>query len=163
MYDRYVSAIKTALVRCCMSLFRRLNRKIHGPRCHLSPDEKAWVERRMTWMREQFGSKPIRRTPLDPTSDALPKQWNGSCEAGADLFKQLCGFMLVDPARLTLRFYSRSESHDVDSDYAGESHSSGPAGLYVTTQYTFYRRLVIPRYLLTEPNLITERMRVTNS
>ena len=38
--------------------------------------------------------------------------------------------MLVDPARLHLQFYSKTESHDVDSAYGGESHSSGPAGLY---------------------------------
>jgi hypothetical protein len=113
-----------------MSIFRKLARKIHGPRCHLEPDEKAWVDRRMVWLREQFGSAPIRRAALDPTSELLPKEWDGSYEAGADLFKRLCEFMLVDPARAHLQFYSQSESHEIDSAYAGERHSSGPAGLY---------------------------------
>jgi hypothetical protein len=44
-----------------MNIVRRLASKIHGPRCHLSPDEKAWVDRRMAWLKEQFGSEPIRR------------------------------------------------------------------------------------------------------
>jgi len=84
----------------------------------------------MIWLREQFGSEPIRRAPLDPTSQLLPKKWDGSQQAGADLFERLCGFMQVDTARLQLRFYARDESHEIDSAYAGESHSSGPAGLY---------------------------------
>ena len=113
-----------------MGMFRQLARKIHGPRCHLEADEKAWVEKRMLWLREQFGSKPIRRVPLDPTSQLLPKKWDCSHEAGADLCRRLCDFMLVDPLRLHLRFYSKSESHITDSAYAGETHSSGPAGLY---------------------------------
>src|SRR5882757_5937601 len=113
-----------------MSIFRRLARKIHGPRCHLNADEKAWVERRMAWLREQFGSGPIRRAPLDPTSQLLPKEWDGSYEAGADLFQRLCEYMLVDPARLHFQLYSKAETHVIDSAHAGESHSSGPAGLY---------------------------------
>src|SRR3954471_4431844 len=113
-----------------MGIFRQLARRIHGPRCHLDAEQKDWVERRMIWLREQFGPGAIRRIPLDPTSELLPKTWDGSYEAGADLFQRLCGFMLVDPARLQLQFYSKSVSHAVDSADAGESHSSGPAGLY---------------------------------
>jgi len=117
-----------------MSILRQLARKIHGPRCHLAPEEKAWVERRMIWLKEQFGSGPIRRAPLDPASDLLPKTWDASYEAGDDLFKRLCGFMLVDPERLRLQFYAKSETHQIGSAYAGESHSSGPAGLYVARE-----------------------------
>jgi hypothetical protein len=113
-----------------MSLFRDLGRKIRGPRCHLDPEEKAWVERRMTWLREQFGPEPIRRAPLDPTSDILPKKWDSSRDAGADLFNRLSRFMLVDSEKLKLHFYSKEETHKTDSAYAGEQHSSGPAGLY---------------------------------
>ena len=113
-----------------MSIARKIIQKIRGPRCHLEADEKAWVERRMIWLKEQLGSKPIRRPPLIPTSPVLPQKWDGSCEAGEDLFQRLCGFMMVDQTRLHLRIYSKSETHEVDSAYAGESHSSGPAGLY---------------------------------
>jgi hypothetical protein len=114
-----------------MSIVRKLSRKLHGPRCHVSPDEKGWVERRMLWLNQQFGPEPIRRTPLDPTSDLLPKKWDASYDSGADLFNRLCAFMLVDPATLHLHFYSKTDSHATGSDHAGESHSSGPAGLYV--------------------------------
>lgn len=109
-----------------MSILRQLARKIQGPRCHLPADEKAWIEGRLLWFKEQFGSGPIRRTPLDPTSDLLPKKWDGSYEAGEDLFRRLSEFMLVGSMRMQVAFYTRGQ----DSEYAGESHSSGPAGLY---------------------------------
>jgi hypothetical protein len=113
-----------------MSIFRQLLRRIRGPRCHIQTDEKEWVERRMVWLKEQFGAEPIRREPLMPTSELLPKQWDASYEAGADLLSRLCEFMRVDRARLELQFYSDSDSHEIDSPCAGETQSSGPAGLY---------------------------------
>ena len=113
-----------------MNILRQLSQKIHGPRCHLESVEKGWVERRLLWLREQFGSGPIRREPLDPTSELLPKRWNGSHEDGAALFERLCGFLMVAPARVELQIYSKHETHEVGSTRAGESHSSGPAGLY---------------------------------
>ncbi|HMJ64866.1 MAG TPA: hypothetical protein VK615_05915 [Candidatus Binatia bacterium] len=124
-----------------MSLFHKLFRALRGPRCPVTPDEKAWVEKRLLWLREEFGPESIRRPPLDPTSQLLPRSWDGSVKAAFDLFDRLCDFMRVDPARLQLDFYSQSESHDVDSAYAGELHSSGPAGLFIHPQDN--QRLVI--------------------
>jgi hypothetical protein len=69
-----------------MSILRQLSRKLKGPRCHVTTDEKLWVERRILWLKDQFGSKPIRRAVLEPTSELLPKRWDASYQAGADLF-----------------------------------------------------------------------------
>ena len=113
-----------------MSLFRYLTRRIHGPRCHLDPGEKAWVEGRLLWLREQFGSEPIRRAPLDPTSGLLPKAWDGSYEAGADLLHRLCGHMLVAPSRLELQYYSEEEPIEPIAGFY-EAHKTGPAGLFI--------------------------------
>lgn len=113
-----------------MSIFRKLARRIHGPRCHLNSEEKAWVERRLLWLKEQFGSEPIRRAPLDPTSQLLPKEWDGSCEAGADLLQRLCGHMLVKPSRLELQYYSEAEPIEPIPGFY-EAHKSGPAGLFI--------------------------------
>ena len=57
-------------------------------------------------------------------------EWDGSYTAGADLFKRLCGFMLLDHSALRLHFFSKSQSHEMDSPSAGLSESSGPAGVY---------------------------------
>ncbi|HUR47838.1 MAG TPA: hypothetical protein VMZ27_18280 [Candidatus Saccharimonadales bacterium] len=79
---------------------------------------------RAIWLR----TDPAR--PTEPTSQLLPKRWDGSYEAGEDLLLRLCGFMQVDPKRLHLAFYSKSDSHEEDSAFGGEWQSSGPAGLY---------------------------------
>src|SRR5262245_54076005 len=117
-----------------MSILRQLSRKLHGPRCHVTADEKLWVERRFLWLKDQFGSEPIRRAPLEPTPEFLPTKWHSSYTAGADLFNRLCTFMLLDPADINLHFYSSAECHKTDSPYAGEHRSSGPAGLYASGQ-----------------------------
>jgi hypothetical protein len=114
-----------------MSILQRMARSIRGPKCHLEPAEKEWIERRLVWLRGQFGPEPIRRAPLEPGSNLLPSRWDGSPEAGADLLLRLCRFMRVDSARLRLEVYSETESHAVDSSRAGEVTRSGPAGLFI--------------------------------
>ncbi len=114
-----------------MGLFRNLARKFKEPSCHLTPEEKTWMESRIIWLREQFGPDPIRRPPLDPTSELLPKKWDRSYADGNDLFQRLCGFMLVDPSRLELQYYSEREPIQAMPWFHGSSQRSGPAGLYV--------------------------------
>jgi hypothetical protein len=114
-----------------MGLFRKLSRAIRGPRHHLGTEEKAWVERRLLWLTDQFGAGPLVRAPLGPKSRVWPARWDASCESGAELLHNLCEFMRVDPARLELQYYSRSGTHEMGSDRAGERHYSGPAGLYI--------------------------------
>jgi hypothetical protein len=61
----------------------------------------------------------------------LPRKWDRSQAAGADLLQRLCTFMLLDPSRLELSFYSHRETHNLESAHAGESSRSGPAGLFI--------------------------------
>ena len=112
-----------------MSIFRQISRKLSGPRCHVTPEDKVWVERRMLWLKEQFGSDPVRRAVLEPTSEFLPNTWDASHEAATDLFRRLCTFMLLDPAGIDLVFYSGFDQKD--SHQAGEESTSGPVGLYL--------------------------------
>jgi hypothetical protein len=114
-----------------MGLFRKLTRAIRGPRHHLGAEEKAWVERRLLWLKDQFGAEPLVRAPLGPKSPVWPPGWDASYESGAELLNKLCEFMRVDPARLELEYYSRSETHEMGSDRAGHQRHSGLAGLYI--------------------------------
>ncbi len=114
-----------------MSLLHRIARRVRGPSCHLLPEQKAWIEDRLLWLLTQFGAGPIRRPPLSPASELLPRRWDRSEDAGADLLQRLCKFMLLDPARLELHFYSYREPHSLRSAFAGESSHSGPAGLFI--------------------------------
>jgi hypothetical protein len=124
-----------------MSLLHKLARRLRGPDCHLLSEEKAWVEERLLWLVAQFGSEPICRPPVTPVSELLPRSWNGSDAAGADLLQRLCRFMLLDPTRLELRFFSHNETHKLELAYAGERFQSGPAGLFIHPKDS--QRLVI--------------------
>src|SRR5436309_1202053 len=124
-----------------MSVFHKLARRFRGPQCHITSEQKEWVEERLLWLREQFGPEPICRPPLDPTSELLPRKWDRSPQAGADLLKRLCEFMMIDTARLQLEYYSQNETHYLLPAYAGETHRTGPAGLFIYPQDS--QRLVI--------------------
>ena len=73
-----------------MSFLQKLSQRIRGPNCHLAAEDKQWIEERFLWLSEQFGPAPARRPPLEPTSGLLPRTWDGSDEAGADLLNRLC-------------------------------------------------------------------------
>ncbi len=83
----------------------------------------------MLWLKAQFGSAPIRRDPLDPSSPLLPKKWRASAESGADLLDRLCEFMLVKRVRLELQFYAEDEPPEPIPGFT-ERQTSGAAGLY---------------------------------
>ncbi len=138
-----------------MSLIRKLTRHIRGPRCHVTPEQKQWVEERLLWLGGQFGQAPIRRPPLDPTSELLPRKWDGSCDAGADLLQRLCQFMAVDTARLQLQFYSQNETHDLQSACAGETHRTGPAGLFLHPKDASRLIIALEQSGLSEPAKLT--------
>src|SRR5438045_3987805 len=113
-----------------MAFLHRMMRSVRGPEHHLEPGEKEWIEKRLLWLRDQFGLEPLRRPPLEPTSSILPDQWDASDEAGADLLDKLCGFMRVDPARLQLEYYSESEPPELKAVFVGATEHAGAAGLY---------------------------------
>jgi hypothetical protein len=113
-----------------MSMIHKLARRLRGPNCHVTPEEKKWTEERLLWLREKFGCAPICREPLIPTSEILPRKWDRSLDAGADLLKRLCGFMMVDAGRLQLEYYSQNETHELASARAGHTERTGPAGLF---------------------------------
>jgi hypothetical protein len=138
-----------------MSLIRKLTRRFRGPRCHVTSEQKLWVEERLLWLKEEFGPAPIRRPPLEPTSDLLPRKWDGSAAAGTDLLKRLCEYMLVDPARLQLEFYSQNETHDLQSACAGETYRTGPAGLFVHPKDTKKLIIALEESGLSQPAALT--------
>jgi len=81
------------------------------------------------WLRQRSGKAPLERDPLTPASQLLPTDWDGSYESAGDLFERLCHYMLVDPARVKLGYYSG----DIPLDGMGipyEHSYAGPAGLF---------------------------------
>ncbi|MCI0340676.1 MAG: hypothetical protein L0216_05925 [Planctomycetales bacterium] len=116
-----------------MGLLDSLLRWLTGTRMPVGPAEKAWIERRFLWLREEFGTDPLRTPTLVPGSAVLPRRWSGTRGECEDLVGRLCLFMGTDRSKLELEFLA---------DEAGgmkalgtllpayEMEHSGPAGLY---------------------------------
>jgi len=113
-----------------MGLLDSLARQLRGPRCPIDPAKKRWIERRLLWLRGEFGPDPIQRDPLTPGSTYLPASWEGSEDDFLDLVDRLCAFMKVPRDSLDVALYNSEENPLLHLLPAYESTHSGPAGLF---------------------------------
>jgi hypothetical protein len=93
-------------------------------------EQKGWIEARLLWLRDQFGSEPIRQEPLTPSSSYLPRSWDGSDDACLDLVDQLCAFMRIQRDSIDVALYDTEENPLRGLFPAYEWTHSGPAGLF---------------------------------
>ena len=105
------------------NLFRR------NAACPVSPEEKAWTERRFAWLAEEFGLDRLREAPVIlPSPRHFPDPYDGRPEDLPPLFGRVCGYLGLDPDRFDLALYSeadRPQLVDMDGRRFG-----GTAGLY---------------------------------
>lgn len=113
-----------------MGVLSDLYRRLRGPRCPVDADRKRWIETRLLWLRDHFGSEPVRRDPLTPASPELPTSWDGSEDACLDLVERLCAFMGIRRDTLDVVFYDTEENPLLGLLPAYELSHSGPAGLF---------------------------------
>ncbi len=77
------------------------------PSCPVEPEQKAWIESRMTWLIEQFGERRLRDVEVVlPTPDFFPDPYDGSEESVRLLLDRVCDYVGVDSERIDLSFYS---------------------------------------------------------
>ena len=88
------------------------------PACPVSPYEQAWTEMRLAWLIEQFSaSRMLAAKVVLPTDEFFPDQYNGSPEYAAKILGRLCGFMQIDPARVTLEVVHDQQLPDAVGHY----------------------------------------------
>lgn len=76
------------------------------PRCPVPSTEKAWIERRLTWLADTFGPERMTRsTVILPTSEYFPDPYQGSEADVEALLRRVCTYMGVPRERITLRFF----------------------------------------------------------
>ncbi|REK09852.1 MAG: hypothetical protein DWQ37_17225 [Planctomycetota bacterium] len=77
--------------------------------CPCDPAAKAWIERRLHWLADEFDDHAFngRRLVL-PTADFFPDRYDGSPETVASLWERVCGYMDVEPDRVTLELISEA-------------------------------------------------------
>jgi len=81
--------------------------RLFPPSCPCDPAAKAWVEERLQWLSEEFDDHAFNGRPLVlPTADFFPDPYDGSKRAVRALLDQVCGYMDVVPALVSLKFVS---------------------------------------------------------
>ncbi len=75
--------------------------------CPCDPTAKAWVEKRLQWLRDEFDDHAFngRRVVL-PTSEFFPDPYDKSKDSVRKLLDRVCGYMDVDPDLIALKFQS---------------------------------------------------------
>jgi hypothetical protein len=98
------------------------------PSCQLDAENKAWIDRRFTWLSEEFGLESIWKAEVIlPTHEYFPDPYDGSEEAAESLFDRVCGYMHVDRGRMDLCFYSEDRP---GASLGLSGRYEGTAGLY---------------------------------
>ncbi len=98
------------------------------PSCPCDPQTKAWVERRLAWLAEQFPESAFSGHPIVlPTPEFFPGTYRGDDTSVRRLFAQVCEYMVVEPDLVQLKFE--------DQPFLGLTNSAGqaigePAGTY---------------------------------
>jgi len=86
-----------------MPILHAVLRRITGPKCRVTSDEKEWIERRFRWLQGQFGSDRVQVPVLKPTLKIFPRQWEGTLADCRELLTHLCEYMEVPRASIDLR------------------------------------------------------------
>jgi hypothetical protein len=83
--------------------------------CPVDPGRKAWIERKMLWLRDQFGLEAARGEIALPARAFYPADYQGTPEQILDLVGRVEQVMGMDPDRLTLRLFDRSTAKTANS------------------------------------------------
>ena len=72
----------------------------------LTPQDKDWVEKNLTWFLESFGLDRLKDTPfILPTADNFPYDNLKDDQQFQRLFEQLCKYLDVNPNEIKVKFF----------------------------------------------------------
>ena len=117
-------------VQSRMPLIHTIIRKLTGPKCPVSADDKNWIETRLRWLQGQFGGVRLDFPVLKPTFKIFPRTWNGSVKECSDLLTILCEYMDIPRESVDLRFFEGGQDPLRHSLPSYELSESGAAGMY---------------------------------
>jgi hypothetical protein len=104
------------------------------PRCPVDPQTRAWIERRMAWLKAQFGNAGLRSRPVVlPNSEFFPDSYDGSDESVRVLFDRVCGYMGVRADHIEISLYGEQVPVREGGDLV-----PGTGGLYVEADGRFH-------------------------
>lgn len=84
-----------------------------APVCPTDLHQKIWVERRLVWLLERFGSERILKAPrILPTREFFPDPYQGTDDDLPSLLRRICHFMGADDKRFEIQLFSGEERPD---------------------------------------------------
>jgi hypothetical protein len=109
------------------------------PTCPCDDEAKAWIEKRLIWLSEQFPHNAYNgRKIVMPTHDFFPEPYDGTKKAARALLNRVCTYMDVDPDVVMLRFFSNAK-HVWMVNESGQYHAPA-AGTFEELTYESRRR-----------------------
>lgn len=124
------------------------------PKCPVGIRPKAWVELRMQWLVEQFGTKQLAQCKIVlPTEEYFPDPFDATPEAARRLLDRVCGYMGVYPAEITLQFQSTdcacgsAGPCEPDTIRVADSQLADPTALVATFAHELARHALVQRKL----------------
>ena len=97
------------------------------PTCPVSPYEKAWTEQRTAWLIDRFGpARLLGAKTILPDEACFPDEYHGLPEDAHALLRRLCGFMEIDPARVSLEITEDDQLPDAAGCYDRSDPSRRP-------------------------------------
>lgn len=104
------------------------------PACPCDDEAKAWIEKRLIWLSEQFSNNAYNgRKIVMPTDEFFPDPYDGSKKAARTLLNRVCTYMDVDPDVVLLRFFSESNRPNLVNN-SGQ-YLPGTAGTFEELSY----------------------------
>lgn len=100
------------------------------PSCPCDPAAKAWVERRLGWLANQFPDSAFTGRPVVlPTAEFFPEGFAGTRESVRPLLDRVCVYMDVEPRMVDLQFAPVAKEMWLVGGN-GKDTSLAPAGTY---------------------------------
>lgn len=101
--------------------------------CPIGPDERQWIDWRMHWLTQEFGSERLRKSEVVlPTPQFFPDTYEATPEDVRGLLDRMCFYVGVDPATVEVSVYQHANLVR-DGDW-----QRGADGLYVEADGVFH-------------------------
>ena len=104
------------------------------PSCPASPAEKEVVEDGFRSLQEKLGLSRLREASVvEPTPAFFPDRYDASCDAAAQLFVRVCGYMKVEPESVRLHFWQQEREKprvNAPGTISTPDQTKGASGLY---------------------------------
>lgn len=117
---------KSASCLCCLPLETQMF-GLFKPKCPLDIREKVWTEKRLLWLSQRFGPKPMMNAPIVlPTSEFFPGQYTATADDVVSTFERVCEFLNVDASQFQMPDKIAAAATSGSSCCGGGCHSGTP-------------------------------------